>query len=179
MNKQVIAVGLLALSCAAGAQSLKPGLWEVTQKTQAGGQMNDAMAQMQKEMANMPPDQRKMVEAMMARQGAGMGGGGAGMTVKMCMTKEMVERNQVTQPPQGDCKTTVQPRSGNTMKMSFSCANPPSSGEGQMTFTSPEAYSMKMKVNTTAAGQPQKVSMDTSARWLGADCGNIKPVAAK
>ena len=34
-------------------------------------QMDAAMAQMRQQMANMPPDQRKMVEEMMAKQGGG------------------------------------------------------------------------------------------------------------
>ena len=33
------------------------------------------------------------------------------------------------------------------------CAKPPSSGEGQVTFTSPEAYSMKMTTTGTLRGK--------------------------
>jgi len=41
---------------------------------QLGGQMNAAMAKMQEQMKNMPPEQRAMVEGMMkGRGGAGMG----------------------------------------------------------------------------------------------------------
>jgi Domain of unknown function (DUF4412) len=40
-----------------------------------GGQINDAMSQMQAQLANMPPEQRAMVEKMMA---ARMGGAGRG-----------------------------------------------------------------------------------------------------
>jgi hypothetical protein len=44
----------------AGAENLKPGLWEVTHKMQtSGGQMEQGMAQMQQQMASMPPEQRK------------------------------------------------------------------------------------------------------------------------
>jgi len=170
----LLAAALAAFASTAGAQSLKPGLWEITNRMQTGsGQMEQQMAEMQKQMANMPPDQRKMVEEMMAKQGVKVGAGGA-MTVKVCMTKEMVEKNELP-AQQGDCKTTQQPRAGNTMKMAFTCTNPPSSGEGQVTFASPEAYSMKMAVNTTVQGKPEKVNMDGSGKWLGADCGSIKP----
>jgi hypothetical protein len=171
----LVAAAALVLAFSANAQSLKPGLWEITNKMQTGsGQMEAQMAQMQQQMANMPPDQRKMVEEMMAKQGVKMGAGGA-MTVKVCMTKEMVERNEGLTQQQGDCKTTQQSRTGNTMKTAFTCTNPPSSGEGQVTFTSPEAYSMKMAVNTTVQGKPEKVNMDGGGKWLGADCGNVKP----
>ena len=167
-------------SFAAGAQQLKPGLWEITNKMQTGsGQMEQQMAQMQQQMANMPPEQRKMVEEMMAKQGVkmGPGGPGGGITARICMTKEMVERNEVPSGQQrGDCKTTQQSRSGNTMKMAFSCTNPPSSGEGQVTFNSNEAYTMKMVVHTQVQGRPETMNMDASGKYLGADCGNIKPI---
>ncbi len=55
------AAGMFAVS--ASAQNLKPGLWEVTNKMQSGsGELEKGMAQMQREMAGMPPEQRKMME---------------------------------------------------------------------------------------------------------------------
>ena len=57
-----------------------------------------------------------------------------------------------------------------------SCVNPASSGEGQFTFNSPESYSMKMLVNTTVQGKPETVNMEGTGKWLGADCGDIKPM---
>jgi hypothetical protein len=177
-SKYLAAAALAAFACTAGAQSLKPGLWEINQKMQASGAQGDRMAQMQQQMANMPPEQRKMMEEMMARQGVKMGPGGpggGGMSIQMCMTKEMAERREV--PAQrGDCKTTQQSMSGKTMKMAFTCTNPPSSGEGEVTFSSPESYSMKMAVTTQVQGQSEKVNMDATGKWLGADCGNVRPM---
>jgi hypothetical protein len=173
------ALGALLLAVQpAMAQTLKPGLWEMSNKMQSGsGQLEKGMAEMQKQMASMPPEQRKMMEDMMAKQGVSMGAGAPGnMVMKMCMTKEMVERNELP-AQQGDCKTTSSPRAGNTMKMSFVCTQPPSSGEGQVTFISPEAYSMKMVMHTKVDGKPEKMNMDGSGKWLAADCGNIKPMA--
>ena len=164
----LLAAALAVLASAAGAQNLKPGLWEITHKMQTGsGQMEQGMAQMQQQMASMPPEQRKMMEEMMAKQGVkmGPGGPGGGTSMKICMTKEMVEKNELP-AQQGDCRTTQQSRSGNTMKYAVRCANPPSSGEGQVTFNSPEAYSMKMVVSTTVDGKPEKMNMDGSGKWL-------------
>ena len=170
------AFAAVAFTCAAHAQTLKPGLWEITNDMKTGsGQMEQQMAQMQQQMAKMPPEQRKMMEEMMAQRGMKIGAGARGMTIKICMTKEMVERNDLgTQ--QGDCKTTQQSRVGNTMKMAFTCTNPPSSGEGQVVFTSSEAYSSKMAVTTAVQGKPEKISVEGSGKWLGADCGSIKPL---
>ncbi len=162
----------------AAAQSLKPGLWEVTNRMQGGsGQMQDAMAQMQKQLASMPPEQRKMLEQQMAKSGVKMGAAGpaGGMSVKICMTREMAERNEVP-AQQGDCKTTAQARAGSTMKMAFACTNPPSSGEGQVTFNGPEGYTSRMNISTQVNGKTEKVSMEGSGKWLGADCGTVKPL---
>jgi uncharacterized protein DUF3617 len=166
------------LASSAGAQNLKPGLWEVTHNMQTGsGQMEQGMADMHKEMAGMPPEQRKMVEEMMARQGVkrGPAGPGGGMSMKICMTREMVEKNELP-AQQGDCRTTHQSRSGNTMKYGIACTNPPSTGEGQVTFKGPEAYSMKMAMSTVVDGRPEKMNMEGSGKWLGSDCGSVKPI---
>ena len=167
---------LSGAACGVSAQTMKPGLWEISQKMQsASGEMESAMAEMQKQMAAMTPEQRKMMQEQMARQGVRMGSSGAGsMSVKVCMTKEMVERNEVA-PQRGDCKTTSAPRVGNTMKLSFVCSKPPSSGEGQITFAGPESYTSRMTVTTTASGKSETVTMDGQAKWLAAECGAIKP----
>ncbi len=140
------------------------------------GEMEKAMAEAQKQMAALPPEQRKMMQDMMARQGVGMGAGGAGgMTVKICMTKEMIERDEIP-AQEGDCKTTRAPWVGNSMKMSFICTKPPSKGEGQVTIIGPQAYTMKMTMDTTASGKPERVTMDNTGKWLSAECGNVRPL---
>lgn len=181
MKLHHLLVALVAGSFAvsASAQELKPGLWEVTNKMKsASGEMEKATAEMQKEMAGMPPEQRKMMEDMMAKQGVKMGAGGPSeMVAKVCMTQEMIARNEIP-AQQGNCKTTSTPRTGNTLKMAFTCTNPPSNGEGQYTIVSPEAYTTKMIMHTTAHGKSETMNMDASGKWLGADCGNIKPMSA-
>jgi hypothetical protein len=155
---------------------MKPGLWQISSSMQAGGgEMAHAMAQLKQEMASMAPEERKMMQDMMAKQGVSMGSGGDATTsVKVCMTREMAEHDEIP-AQQGDCKQTISPRSGNTMKFAFTCPNPPSSGEGQVSFASSEAYTMKMVVTTAVEGKPEKVNMDASGKWLSADCGAVKP----
>ena len=171
-----LAAVLLSAACLpAAAQSMKPGLWEIHNKTN-NAEIDQAMAEMQKQLASMPAAQRKQMEAMMAQQGVRMGkpGAGGGMVVQSCMTREMIDRNDM--PMQEGCRVTRNQRSGNVQKIAFSCTNPPSSGEGQFTFTSPEAYSSKMTVRATVDGKTQTNTMDTTGKWLRADCGNVKPV---
>jgi hypothetical protein len=140
-------------------------------------ELDKAMAEMQKQMASMPPEQRKQMEAMMSQQGVRMvpGAGGA-MAVQICMTKEMVERNEMPVQQQGDCKTTIQQRTGSTMKVAFSCTNPPSSGEGTFTYQGSEGYTSNMTMKTVAQGKTETMTMDGTGKWLSADCGSVKPM---
>ncbi|MDP1537923.1 MAG: DUF3617 domain-containing protein [Burkholderiales bacterium] len=176
---------VLALACLsllavpAAAQNMKPGLWEITNKMggDMGAKMAAAQEQMQKQLAAMPPEQRKQMEKMMAQQGVGMspGAAGGGMAARVCISKEMAARNE---PPaqQGDCKQETLQRSGNTTKFKFTCSKPPSSGEGEVTMHSPESYTMKMNMTSQAKGKAEKMSMEAQGKWLANDCGNLKPL---
>lgn len=173
----IIAFGLIAAP--ATAQTMKPGLWEITNKMggDMGAKMAAAQAQMQKQLAAMPPEQRKQMEKMMAQQGVGMspGAAGGGMAARVCISKEMAARNE---PPaqQGDCKQENLQRSGKTTKFKFTCSKPPSSGEGEVTMHSPESYTMKMNMTSQAKGKPEQMTMEAQGKWLSNDCGNLKPV---
>ena len=178
----ITVTSLLFCAASATAQTMKPGLWEITQKVKSGStEMNDAMATMQAQMAKMSPQERKQMQEMMAKQGVnidlGVGGGAAKpgeMTVRMCMTPEMIAQNQ-TAPQQPGCTHTQSPRVGNTWKMSFTCTKPPSSGEGQTTMISTDAYTMKMSINSSATGKPERMDMEGAGKWLGSNCGDVKP----
>jgi hypothetical protein len=179
MKLQALTVSafLVCASTGASAQTMKPGLWEITMNMHSqSGQMEQNMARAQQQMAAMPPEQRKMMEEMMAQRGVKLGSAGPqGMSPKVCLTKEQIERNQMPTQQRGDCQSSNS-RSGNTVNVKFTCSSPPSTGEGQITITSPDSYSMKMVVNTTMQGRPERMDMDGSGKWLGADCGSVKPM---
>lgn len=177
LGRAWIVVAACSFAVSASAQNLKAGLWEVASRmTSASGEMEEAAADMKEQLASMPAEQRKMMEEMMAKQGLKLGPGGPGeMTAKVCMTQEMVERNEVP-AQQGKCKTTTQPRAGNVTKLSFTCTDPASTGEGTYTIVSPEAYKSAVVVHTTAQGKPETMNMDSTGKWLGADCGSIQPM---
>lgn len=176
LSSRLLSLGLMALlSSVAHAQSTKPGLWEINQKVGVNPEMDKAMAEMQQQLASMPPAQRKQMEQMMAAQGVKLGQGG-GMSVQVCVTPEMAAQQEVPVQKEGDCTTKVQSRSGNTMKVAFSCKNPPSSGEGTYVFRGDTGYDMKMLVKTTEGGKPVTTTMEGTGRWLGADCGKVKPI---
>jgi hypothetical protein len=168
-----------ALALPAGAQNMKPGLWELSNKVSSSdGQMQAAMAEMQKQLASMSPEQRQAMQQMMARNGVQMkvGAGGA-LTSRMCMTKEMIQRKEFP-VQEGDCTQKVTPMGANKMKIAFSCTRPPASGEGEMTLDSDTSYRARMHVKGTDGGRQQIVDMDVTGKWLGADCGNLRPMSS-
>ena len=96
--RPLLAVAALAWPLVASAQTppkMRPGLWEhgFSMASQSG-ELEAAMKQMQQQMASLPPDQRKMMQDMMAKQGVGIGPGGN--TVKLCLSKEDAERDSPT-----------------------------------------------------------------------------------
>ncbi|HYE41673.1 MAG TPA: DUF3617 domain-containing protein [Ramlibacter sp.] len=165
------AAALLASACLPlCAQTMKPGLWEINNNTKGDG-TDAAMAQLQQQMAQMSPQQRKQMEAALAQQGVKMGQGAGGMAVHMCFTQEMIERDDLL--VQQGCKVTKNQRSGSTRHFAFTCSTPPSSGEGRVSHAGSEAYTSSMTVKTAAG---ETTTMATTGKWLRADCGNVKPM---
>ena len=167
---------LSATALTAQAQSMKPGLWSISTQMSGSPEMEQAMAAMQKQLAAMPAEQRKKMEEMMGKQGVSMGSTPGSASVKVCLTQAMIERN-VLSSHEGNCQHTNSPRMGSSMKYSFTCTQPPSSGEGEVNFISPESYSMRVTVNSTVKGKPNTMTMNSKGQFLSADCGNVKPLA--
>ncbi len=171
-----IAAASLLLGAVVGvqAQKLSPGLWEnTTSMKTADGKMEAAMAQAQAQMASLPPEQRKMMQDMMAKQGVALGD--KGNSIRICLSKEQVERDEIPQEA-GQCTRQSMTRSGNTMKFKFACTGErPTTGEGEYTLVSDKAYTGRTVVNTTAKGKTEQMTMTVSGKWLSADCGTLKP----
>lgn len=177
----VIAVAALLAGAPAQAQKLAPGLWEhsMTMKS-SDPRMNEGMARMQKELAGMPPEQRKQMEAMMAAQGMNMGmaagAGGPAIVAKVCLTPEQAARDEMPPPSEGDCKQTVVQRSGNTLRMKFTCTGKDlAKGEGEYTLESPKAHRGRTVIDAQEGGKTVRMEMNHTGRWLAADCGAVKP----
>lgn len=174
LTRPLTAVAACALATTAQAQSTKPGLWEhsTTIKT-ASGQMERQMAEMQKQMAALPPDQRKMMEQMLAQQGVSMGGGGR-TSVRHCVTPEEAAKAQF--PTHDDnCTYTITSRSGNRMAMTFSCKDEGKTrGEGAVTFQGDTSYQGQFVMHTVVDGKPERMDMQQSGKWLSAQCGTVR-----
>ena len=167
----LIILAVLGTGCAS-AQNMKPGQWEMSNKVMSSnGQTNAAMANAMKQLANMPPEKRAQIEAMMAQHGASMPKVGAdgGMSIKACVTPEMAAKHEVPTGQSGKCTHHNTPVAGG-IDVSFSCTEPPSSGKGQVRFNGDTGFTMNMDVTSSATGQPQQMHVETTGRWLGATC---------
>ena len=168
---RLASLGLL-LSChglcvqAQSAPPIKPGLWEVQSERLVNGQPMHDMAQ---RMKDMPPEARARMEAAMKARGGPSGG------LKICHTKESLDQGR-WQEAQTRCKTDFGTRSGSVWKWHSSCGEPTASEtDGEVTFTSPESYAVKTSTTMTMKGQARSTQMTMTARWLGSDCGTVKP----
>ena len=163
MNKPAVSILMLALLCissAALAGPMQAGLWEVSMKSDAMKKMPQMSAQQIAQMKKMGMNVPEM------RDG--------GMVNNICVTKEMAEREQ---PPHMErdhknCQTKNVHASGNTYTADIVCNGPELKGSGT-NFDS--TYNFK----GMAHGHPINSLHETSGQWLGADCGKVKPIAAR
>ena len=183
---------LTLLACAAlGAQAnvmaasqaatIRPGLWQVDSKMASPDAATDnAMSMVLQQLGNLPPDQRKQLESMAASRGMAMPTVGADGAVRVtaCVTPDMAARRQIPTGQPGDCKSNNRDIAGG-MHVSFTCANPKSSGEGKVMFTGDQAFNMQLAVTTSARGTPEQVNVTSNGKWLGASCPAPATTAAQ
>ncbi len=165
LTTSLMLCSMLLAAAAAEAQQMKPGLWEMTTKT-------DAMAS----MPAMSPEQIELMRKMGIAIPQSQPGG---LVTKVCITKEMAERDQ---PPamQNDsgCQSKNHQRTGNTYSMDIVCTGASMKGEGKAkgTFTGNDRFTSTYDFKGTMDGRPVTQHHASSGRWLAAECGDVKPV---
>lgn len=173
----LLAAGALPVS-ALFAQDIKPGLWEMKQRPQFDGQRKAQMEQAQKQMAALPPEQRKQMESMMAQHGLKMDFAAGEVSLKACVTKDQAARALLPNRADGKCEHDTK-RNGNQLLVTFRCTNPASEGTNEITLDGPDHYMTKSMVRTQRDGKTETMNATGDARWLGSDCGSIKPQTAQ
>ncbi|MDX5371873.1 MAG: DUF3617 domain-containing protein [Pseudomonadaceae bacterium] len=160
---RVLLALLFALPALAGAEP-RAGLWEFSSQMQHNGQAMPDMQQMLEQLQNLPPEQRQMMEGMLAQQGVKLGGGG----VQLCLSAERLKAQDIPlQDPDSGCTQEITERSAEVWKFRFKCPN--GEGEGETRFDGDTAFTTTL--NGVYDGQPS--SMQSQAKWLGADCGGL------
>jgi len=160
---------LAPLACRAADEitplDVKPGLWEATATFQSSG-----MAAIPPEaLARMPPEQRARIEAAMS----------APHTSQYCLTGEALRKPlEFGDRPNSSCKRTITRSSAGAMEFHMECDNGrmKSVGDGHFRADGPESIKGEVVTNTIMEGRaPTTSKVSISSRWLGSDCGSVKP----
>jgi len=179
----VLAVSaLLTASVSMAAPEIRPGLWEV--KMQGGkGMMSDkdmvkmkqAMEQMKAQLANLPPEQRKMMEQHMGNAGVSVSDSGG---IQICLTKEDVKRDEIPMKD-NNCQQKIKERSSKRWSASISCSHPEMKGDVVATFESERAYSVTTKGTVKERGAVKPFDMTVKMVQVSDSCGAVKPRSRK
>jgi len=177
MRKEFLMGTMLLLPLVAAAADftplgLKPGLWESTVTMKFGSPMvsipPEQRAQMEAAMANMPPARRAQMEAMLA-------GRGQPTVTKVCLTKESMSRAlDFGAQQRKNCQVKVVSSSPTTQQVEMECTTDNNKLTGTMTFEALSPESGKATIQMSQDGV-QKMNMTVNTRYLGPDCGDVKP----
>ncbi|HEX8013121.1 MAG TPA: DUF3617 domain-containing protein [Casimicrobiaceae bacterium] len=168
----------ISIACSAGAAvagvNVKPGLWEHTTTTRTEG--GPAMPQMP-DLSNLPPEQRARIEQMMAGR---MSGQPQTQIARTCITPDQLKEWDSYAKGQRDsggprCERKVLEQSPQHVKMGLSCEGGKTTGNIEFTATSSERVTGKIAMVSRNDGAPRTFNAEISGRWLGSDCGDIKP----
>lgn len=144
----------------------KPGLWEstiVVNFTQGGPRISPEQIERMKQMGINLPIGRPLV-------------------VKSCMTPEMAARNDIPRATRENdhCKLTDYDREGNPITATLICdGDLKGQGKLKIGYDSSTSYKGTMEfTGTDKQGAPLAMQNTFSGKWLGDDCGDVKPPAA-
>lgn len=193
----VISTAVLSAQAEPIKVDMKAGLWENTMTWDADSakemqamqtdQMKVAMEQMKEQFANMPPEQRKQMEAVMAQAGMEIKDdsisfqndqvqiSSSGTTAKTCITQAEIDRGELPDDVEG-CTSTLKKISATRFKSTYVCSGEEqSTGESEVNFHSPKHYSGTGTMVHVMNGEKRTMNFKMEGKWLGANCGDIKP----
>lgn len=168
--------GVAAVQAQNPVPPVKPGLWETTMsQLDANGKAMPAPGM--EAFAKMSPAARAQMAEMMKGRGVQMPDEHGAM--KSCLSKDSLDSGAWQQvASEAGCTTTYSQRSGTVWKWHTSCTSIKSESDGEMTFTGSEAYRTTMRITATVGSKTTTSTRIIEGKWLGASCGDIKPLAA-
>ncbi len=186
MRKSIV-IAVLSLFAVGAAQvetaanHLKAGLWETsTQKMEVDGkdmlpQMAAAQKQMRDAIAKMPPEQRKQMDALLAGQSEDP------MKQRMCVSAAMAQNDQpmLPKPRDAECSKPKMDRKGDRTAFDFSCKQADGStmtGKGEIVNTGDLISTVINTSSVAKGGAKRTMTAITQMKFLGTDCGPIKPL---
>ncbi|MBB3103213.1 DUF3617 domain-containing protein [Azomonas macrocytogenes] len=151
------------------AQVIDPGLWEITSPNmEIDGWKMPSVPEI---LGSLPQEQRQNMEGILRQRGVEL----AGQDVRVCLTREQVEANELPlQDPQSGCRQQITDRNASAWKFRFEC--PDTRGTGEARFISSKEFQTTIDSTFTTGNVERSGKVETHSRWLQADCGAVKPV---
>lgn len=168
--KNTLLFALLFSSLSAYAAP-RPGLWEIqTEVKSQDPRAAEAQAKMKEAMKDLSPAQRVQMQKMMGKTGLAIGNDGV---MKFCFTEESVKslENQTKDSVDSKCDTKITERNSKRLRTTFTCEDG-TTGTGSWDFASDSRYT-----STIVAKSPKGETSEIvhRAKFLGKDCGDVKP----
>lgn len=161
MNKTILTLGVvfacaLFLTNAATAAGIKEGKWSLTTTIHIAG-MDDQAGEAMKEMENMSPEEKAMMQQMMGGMGISANAGGMTTTMPQCITNDNPVPEASNNP---DCQSTHNTR-GNTVSFEVVC--PDSTSRGQVSYNNETMNGTITSKQTNG----QEAKIDISGKYIG------------
>jgi hypothetical protein len=148
---------------------MKPGLWKIKMEMNNAGKKENPFAQVEKAMANMPAEKKKMIMDMMAKQKVGINSDGA---MSFCYTAEMLNKpEKFIKKPDPSCNIKIITNTSSKIVTKFKCDG---DSEGTSTMTVVDANNFNTLLEMTNKGKKSKIKSVGS--FISSDCGQVKPI---
>lgn len=182
-------VACVSAPCLAADSSLQAGLWEqhmiknIVDGRDISGQMSQAQERIKQSMAKLPPEQQAQIQAMMGQmQGQGGQVKPDASGVQICIGPDSAKRGDETlakfgSGSHGNCEDSTHDREGNQTHFESTCQrNGHTIHVKGVVTVSDSLITMQTDVtDTDGSGKQHTSHTEQELKYLGADCGNIKP----
>jgi hypothetical protein len=174
MNKQLITFVLISASISTTAIAkdinMRAGLWEMR-----------TTSDLLNLVPHIPSDQMKNMEALAKEYGLEMPQIENGTAIsRTCITQEMAAKKTLPKFYQEElgCTSKDAVRNGNAYTVNFSCNSTQLKGNGTAKglITSPQNFSGSTEFTGLAQGVKVNEKAEITGEWVGASCGNVKPL---
>jgi Protein of unknown function (DUF3617) len=164
-----VAAVLPALAADNAPFKVKPGLWEVTSDSERSG----ALPIPPEALERMTPDQRAKLEAAMQQSM-----GPRHRVTKHCITQADIDKGfeRMGEMDRAQCTRTVTASASTVRAGTFTCTGM-ENASGTYRFEAKSTESVVGTWNATLNNSGKTMTMKNAlqGKWLGADCGDVKP----
>ena len=165
---------LPVVALAADHPAVKLGLWEITHESQSRGQPTLPP----EVLAKLPPEARARLEGSQHSREARR------HSTKECITQASLEHLFQDDERTRACTHTIVSQTPTSMEMHLECKSigpigASSSGTFKWTLATPESMRGSLELTTLAGSHTINDHLDIKGKWLGVDCGDVKPRAPR